>query len=659
MGLAVAQPDPSPVDLDALIALAGLLAITLSLGLTVTLLVAQHTAESHARALYAEFRRERAWLFVLGWLALGVAAIVAASLVAPSKSTAWAALALAVALGLLAATLFPRLLDSLDRTQLSNRVTDRIVSRIRTLARRTDALRRLDVLAPEAKRGIDIAGSLVNEGVEKNDVEVVRAGFGAIRRILLEYLRGIPASIGMDDAVVHHSFQHLEVAMGACVQRSPVLLLPVALTEATALGVEATRVPNHLSDYEPTSIRLNSLFVDVVASTLRVDASAAAAIATAGIGDAGVALVQAARPTGLSDHIRRLRSIALAGLAAERDHIVGQATHELARIALVLTESDPNHSMPASLYDDACEVIVETIDAFIARTTLAAALMRDVAMTPITGPLASPNLAAVALAGLAVDSAGRARGSRDFARGADRLVYALCRLAGYETSVVMTPSYAIDTAYSAVVGALALEPTDAVADHAPRWWGAIWGFLVARSDPDRPHDQVQLAASLLLIASYEAESDREPVASKMRTALDEALTSMSSVREPRIRRRLVRAWVPAVLAALGSGDEALAGRIVRSLRRDLLDLQRTLEGRLAQAGAHCGLQPPVFGTPFRVLPAAHRQPDAIARLEALVQPVRSRSNRRTRSRAATKPLTASGPDSRADGSGPPRTAGSI
>ena len=73
--LVLMQPAPDPITHDALIGIAGILATVLSLGLTVTLLVAQHTAERHARVLYVEFRRERAWRLVLGFLGLGVSAV--------------------------------------------------------------------------------------------------------------------------------------------------------------------------------------------------------------------------------------------------------------------------------------------------------------------------------------------------------------------------------------------------------------------------------------------------------------------------------------------------------------------------------------------------------------------------------------------------------
>ena len=57
-------------------------------------------------------------------------------------------------------------------------------------------------------------------------------------------------------------------------------------------------------------------------------------MATSGIGEGGVALIKAERPVSVSDHIRRLQSITLAALSTERDHVVGQANYELARLAL-------------------------------------------------------------------------------------------------------------------------------------------------------------------------------------------------------------------------------------------------------------------------------------------------------------------------------------
>jgi hypothetical protein len=132
--LFVLQPLPEPMAQDALIGVAGIVATVLSLGLTVTLIVAQHTAEKHARVLYVEFRRERAWLLVLGLLAVGVVAIVAAALARPSISTGWASLAVAASLGVYTASLLPRMLDSLDATILAERLTARTVRELHEIA---------------------------------------------------------------------------------------------------------------------------------------------------------------------------------------------------------------------------------------------------------------------------------------------------------------------------------------------------------------------------------------------------------------------------------------------------------------------------------------------------------------------------------------------
>ena len=112
----------------------------------------------------------------LASLGVRVIAIVAGSLRAPTISTAWAALALAAALGLLAASLFPRLLDSLDRTELARRITDRIVQRLSRVTAETNDLEREAQLKPIANRGLDIASGLAVEGVTGNDREVVPPG---------------------------------------------------------------------------------------------------------------------------------------------------------------------------------------------------------------------------------------------------------------------------------------------------------------------------------------------------------------------------------------------------------------------------------------------------------------------------------------------------
>lgn len=621
VALAVAQPSKDPAELDALIAIAGLLATVLSLGLTVTLLVAQHTAERHARALYAEFRRERGWLIALASLAIGVITIAAGSLIAPTVSTAWAALALAAALGLLAASLFPQLLDSLDRTELARRITDRIVDQLRRVTKRTPAVRRETKLKPIAVRGIDIAGGLAVEGVTANDQEVVRAGFAGIRRVLIAYLAGSPTR-GWDTEILNFSFQHLEVAIDLCIERSPILLLPVALEEVTAVGVESPTVLEPVDRYESVSGRLNSLFLHVAAQTLTADSSGAASMATAGIGEGGVALIRAERPNGVRDHVRRLHSIASAALRTERDHVVGQANHQLARLALGLAQLDSRDVMPGTLYLDACEAISQSVDEFVARTTTTGALMRDTAMTPVNGPLATPNLSVVVIAGLNAHRLSGDRRGQDFSFGANTVMHSLLRLAAYRTSVVMTPSYALDTAYSAIVGALALEPTDELAERASQWWLELLRHLTGPDAHDGLSGQPMLA-STLLIAVYEAEADRPPVAASMRAAVVEALGLTQAIAGEFDRRRAAMAWLPAGRAAIGSGDEELAQTIAAGIATDLHALEAAAAGDPWAESDGFSLfggdfYPPVFGTIVRTLPDLHRRPDVIAEFQSLV-----------------------------------------
>jgi hypothetical protein len=631
----LAQPFKESADLAALVAIAGLLATVLSLALTVTLLVAQHTAERHAHALYAEFRRERAWLVTLASLGVGVITIVAWSLLAATISTGWAALALAAALGLFAASLFPRLLDSLDRTELARRITDRIVDRLHEIGRKTDVIHRESELKPVASRGIEIASGLAVEGISGNDREVVRAGFAGTRRVLIAYLAGSPTR-GWDPEIINYSFQHLESAIDLAVGRSPVLLLPVALEELTTLGVESPTVLRPVDQYENVSGRLNGLFLDIVARTLTADSSGAAAMATSGIGSGGVALVQADRPNGVIDHIRGLRWIAGAASRAERDHVAGQANRELARLAFALARLNSVDIMPGNLYQDACAAFGQSVDMFVARTTPDGALMRDTAMTPVVSPVVTPNLSAVVIAGLMAHQHAGTPHRRGFAYGNDALMHSLLQLTGYRTGVLMTPTWAMDTAHSAVVGALALASGDDLAEQVTRWWLDLVRQLI---DPnaERLFDSPAVLKSLFLVGVYVVEEDRPDVGVKMRERLGEALRLTQSITDDFNRRRTSQAWLPAGRAAVGSGDSALAKTISAVIASDIRALRVATAGRPWYEPSLFGHGDDFYhlvpGTPFRTMSDYHRRPEIRAEFQTLLDAAAPMSRRRARSRS--------------------------
>ncbi len=625
LGLIAVQPLADAVDLDALIAIAGIVATVLSLGLTVTLLVAQHTAERHARVLYAEFRRERAWLRVLGVLAVGVIAIVAASLWRPTVSTAWASLALAGALGAYAASLLPRLLDSLDPTVLADRLTDRTVRELHGIAKRQARHDLEPALKPVAKRGLEIASVMATQGITTNDKEVVRAGYAGMRRVLVAYIDGSPTR-GWDGEMINLTFQHLGEATDRCVRLSPVLILPAALEELTALGVESQRTLEE-GGPEAVSGHLNSLFLEVIGQTLTNDQSTAPAMATTGIGESGLALIRAGSPNMIAGHIRTLGSIALGSMRAERDHVTGTAHVELSKLAIGLASMKPGDIMPSSLFEDACEALSASVDAFVARASSSGGLANDWAWMWTTMPHMQHNLARVVVAGIAADSRISDRYRSDFAQGSTTIVNSLVKLATYGTSGFSTQANAGETAYMAVLGVMALPIETRSPDLIPELWSTVVRRLV---DPDKERlHEVEMLSSLLLVGAYEAESPR-PTAAQMRAALQEALDLTTVIADDFHRRRRARAWLRAGRAVFGCGDIALAETIAAGIARDLRELRTELGGRPSPGpeGSFDGVFTAGQAMSLPDVPDTHTKPEVVAAFQALLDKHQRRRRRR-------------------------------
>lgn len=630
----VAQPVPDPMDRDALIAVAGIVGTVLSLGLTVTLLVAQHTAERYARELYGEFRREHAWLSVLGLLGVGIVLIVAASLARPTVATGWAALALTVALGLYAASLLPQMLDSLDASKLVDRVTERTVRQMRAIAKANP--RYPDPkLKPIAERSLDIASGMAVQGITSNDIGVVHAGFAGIRRVLVAYIEGSPTR-GWDTEIINLAFQHMSEAINLCIKESPVLLLRAALEELTTLGVEVQRTLEE-DGPEAVSGRLNSLFFEVVRGTLMNDQSAGAAMATGGIGASAQALIRARSPNMVADHIRRLRAIAVGSMGAERDHVAGQAHVELSKIAVGLASMDDGHDvMPPSLFQETCEAVADSVDTFVKRASEKGGLANDWAWNYVTMPHMGTNLAWVVIAGVQADNRRRDRDRyrSDFAHGANALVHSLVKLGTEGTGGWSTPSDAVESAYMGVLGAMAVEGERRSPDLIPEMWRTVVLPLV---DPGKEKmHEVEMLSGLLLTGAYEAMA-AGPSAPAMKEALSEALRLTTSIEDHRHRRRRARAWLGPGRAVLGCGDEALAEAIARGIAPDLRELRSMADGspwRIRES-----LHNEVFmvgqSMPRPAIPETHTRPEVVAAFEALLD--KHQRRRRPRRRPPSRP----------------------
>jgi hypothetical protein len=610
--LMAVQPSPDRVDLAALIAIAGIVATVLSLGFTVTLLVAQHTAERHARALYAEFRREGGWLRVLGWLAVGVVVIVAASLLRPTLSTAFASLTLAVALGLYAASLLPQLLDSLDPTKLAERLTDRSVHQLRDIARSYQGLDVEATLKPVAAQGIEIASGIAVQGITSNDKEVVRAGFAGMRRVFVAYIEGSPTR-GWDTEIINHAFQNMDDAVRRCLKASPVLILPAAIEELMVLGAESQQ--NLEPDgNEAVSGRLNSLFLDIIRETLTNEESAGAAMAAAGIGTSAMALLQARSPNMVADHIRKLGSTALAAIRAEQDHIAGRAHVELSKIAVGLASMETHDVMPPSLFQEACSAFSDSVDAFTQRASTRGTLMSDLAWSWVTMAHVPDNLSRVVVAGVAANGRARDRYRHDFGHGATALTHALVRLSTGGPGG-LTQGNAIETAYMGVLTSMTLDGESQNAELIPELWTAVARRLV---DPDKETlHEVEMLSTLLLAGTYEAESSR-PSAARMRVAVNDTLALTTAIADDWHRRRRARAWLGAGRAALGCGDGSLAEAIAKSVGPDLHEIRTPAHMFLGREDDD--LYDGILGRilPQPELPDTHTKPEVIAAFKALL-----------------------------------------
>jgi hypothetical protein len=645
----VLQPWRDPVDLDALVAIAAIVATVLSLGFTVTLLVAQHTAERHSRALYVEFRREAAWLRVLGWLALGVVVIVAASLFRATLSTALASLMLVVALGLYAASLLPRLLDSLDATKLAERLTDRSVHEMNDIARSYQRLQVDGRLKPVASHAIEIASGIAVQGIASNDKEVTRAGFAGMRRILVTYIEGSPHR-GWDTEIINLAFQHISQAVDRCIKEKPVTILPAVIEELAALGVEGQRTLE-AGGNEALSGRLNSQLFEIVRDTLTNEESPGAAMATRGIGDSAIALIRARSPNMVADHIRKLRTIAAGAIRTNQDHVTGTAHVELSKVAIGLAGMETRDVMPPSLFQDACDAFANSVDEFIARTTSKGGLMDDVAWSWVTMSHAEYNLSWVVVAGVSARGRSRDRYGRDFDHGATSLVASLIKLSGQKGNGFVTQNYAVETAYMAVLGSMGLARERLPADLIPGLWSMVVHRLL---DPENETlHEVQMLSTLLLHGSYEAVASG-PSAQPMRAAVEAALKETTGIADEWERRRRARPWVAAGRAALGSGDRALATAIAAAIAPDV---------RTDQMGADARASRIMFGEdddddnivdaffaagqpmPRPTIPDIHTQPEVIAEFKAMLDKPKHPRRRR---RPAPPPPEAHTEDDKAD-----------
>jgi hypothetical protein len=438
---------------------------------------------------------------------------------------------------------------------------------------------RQPVLAPVAVEGIDLCAGLAQEGIDKNDVDVLKAGLAGARRISIAYLAAIPTSISMGtDEAVGELFQQFDVLVGQAAAKSPVLALPAAIVELDKLGVEAAAVPNRLNpDYDPIQMPLLGLLLRVALATTTIDNSSAVAMATSAIGNSGEALAERRRLNGLSDNIAKLRRIGLEGVRTGRGHIVNVACAKLCRIALVVAHNGVGHVMGSDMFDKACGAFKDIAATFAAENgTGKGRLMDDSSLSYVLAGLSQQHAAAVVVAGLDASKKDDRVRIHDYSSGLWS-IYEGCLLLARRDLGIMTSGDALETAYWSLAALITLPPEDKSWVRA--WWDELWGLLLASDDPDRPSGQTDIAASLLYLAvQARAELDLRP-------AILEILEKMASPTDTWQAGRLARVWVPACLCALANGDEALARPCVPVFGMELVKLALPRHGDWTEAAS--------------------------------------------------------------------------
>ena len=621
------QPDTTPIDPDVIIGLAGLAGVALSLGFAVALLVAQHTAERHARLMFAEFRSDRTWALTLGSFAIGVALIVTAGIARPTFATAWASVIGLLWLGLLGAQAFPRLLDSLDPVVLTERVANRSVRRILASKRSgiLDSTASLDALA---ERGVTACATVAQEALVNDDAEVFEAAIRGLASTLIAYLRQSPWA-APTDAPIDRAFQRIDVISDAVSQRSQVILMPVLIAELRKLGLEAPRIAaGNPNENDAISTRLTMVFFELLAASPQNRTSVAPAFAATTIADLGVALLAAGQPNGVRDHIDKLSATGVAGLDAGVDHVTAAAIHGLARIAGALLELDPHEVMPASHFQRACEGIGQILDRYVERGDWS--LQGQMSVLPILGPLSAPSLPTLAVA--AAKRATRAEGfaPHEFGFGAESLVTGATALVAADSALVRPD--AVECLYSAVIGVLAVCVEDAEsADLIDRWMARLTQVVLADEQPGvhKLFRAPEILASVLLIGVYALPIAAPEVGEMLRSRLRATFVSVAGVTPDFERRRLVRAVLPSALAIAVADESALLEVLVGNLG---VDLEEPLGTRF---GTQFRPHDPMMGTPRPRYTGDHQTDEAVARLQAAIDA--TAPARATSTPPATKP----------------------
>lgn len=554
--LFVWQPDRHAVDPTLILTIATLPGLALSVGAAVTLLIAQHTAERHSRQIYREFRRDPSWIIVIGLAASSVVATVAAGLQFPTVSTTWASLILLVAVLLVSAAQLPTLLDSLDPATLATRFGKRMARRVSSVHQGHD---HDDQVAGATRSGVESLFAVARGGLRSEDPEVVTAALASVHDLLVAYLQSI-ALPGIDDLTADFAMQRYEVLAQAARAYSPVVVLPSIVDALRDLGVAASRLRIPLNpDWEPISLRVSSILLEIAAASLGDQISSSGGMATAAIAECAEALVVNHRPRLVGEHIRKLRSIGVSATGAGAFHVAAQASHGLARLAARLIDIDGQDIMEGAHFEDAANALLAIGETYRDIKTGSWGIA-DSAVLLVIGPMATPNVASLAVGGLFRRSTGSDRGFRD---GASTFFSVAIELAFPPKRRVLIAADARQASYAAIAGALARATSPEDFETLEAWWRLFVPRLIAATGSGEGGglDDRSLLTGLLLFVIYKLPAIDDDARDILTNLVGESLAQSFAPGAP--GARLAAVWRTVGVASIGAGLSDLAVSIAR------------------------------------------------------------------------------------------------
>jgi hypothetical protein len=338
------------VDRVAILTIAGMEVVAVSVTFGVLGIQAQHLAETYTRAVARQAAQNASWPTMLVAQALGIVFVTVSAIFSPTKATALAA-ALLLALGLAAnALVVQEFLQRFDPIRLISLQRQGAIS----------LLRRADTRNGEiAVGGAQPLLNLIVRGCEIGDTEVVTACMAAWKDILVRYLQ-VETPV-WSDALIDWLFARSQELVETYAPRSAGVVLPTLIQGVADLGLVCGRYVNPLNrDHDEGTHAACRVLRRAVARSINADLSPSADLATASVTRLGEACIAVGKVVTLQEPIRILRHIG-AQTVDNWPHVANRATSGLAQLAIEVALSRARDHMASECARQVVEALYEIL----------------------------------------------------------------------------------------------------------------------------------------------------------------------------------------------------------------------------------------------------------------------------------------------------------